>query len=575
MPDDIRRELETFLFEDLVTGLGNIRMSLVWMDDNAPPAVAEDRGRGIKRLDAQLAWLEDRANTVYSRLHGYSGPVALGPATLGDAGPVEIVPVAEGEPAPRGTGDAPPPDAAPDAVTAGDLEDAVPPPTSPQTPGGLPPQWLSGAEPHGAAPAVDDTVRAAPATHAGVGADPVRPDRGEVAHAVGTDGPCFEAGPTAPTAPVQAALDPVPESAPMDQAVPASGERPPDPGAVAPVREAAKASEPDQEAAPDLAENEIPVENVFGGPLAGPRADATNVTDAATDPADVPKATDQTPPEARVAAGDADLSPVSEKAAAAAPGTPADAAGSTIDGDESPAQGAAVAANDAVPRLGEDTAAVPASVAPLLDATLAEAVRAPDPNGMAVDEHPAAPGAAAPRAEPSAAGDPDGPPATSANLPPGDAHAPGLEAQSADSDDLGGAAEPVDRVSIAPLQAAGAQVSVVETAPQDGPPHTEIAPGAAAAEPETAPMAADMGGNAAATAEAGPEAMEGVEAVATGRQDLSPPPAHSAAPDPDRGADRKLVLGPDVRAVPEDGSDGPATPVVEEEDLSASIDQLL
>ncbi len=650
MQDDIRKELESFLSDDLVTGLGNIRMSLVWMDDNAPPAVAEDRVRGIKRLDSQLAWLEDRANTVYARLHGYSGPVSLGPATLGDAGQVEFVPVAESEPGPEGLRDTPPPDRAADPESAETLDDAVPPPASSRTPGGLPPPWLSGAEPQSAAQEADDARHAAPGNVAAMGAGPDRPDLGEVAYGAGTHGPGFEAAPSEPTAPEQAAPDPGPEGDPMVQAVTAPGGHRPDPVAGEPEHEGAQATEPDHEAGPDLAENKNPVRNIFAGPLAGPETDATDTTHAAdaTDTAiagaDAPQATDQTPPEVSDAAGDGDLSRAPEHAAADRADAKADAGARAAHGDEGPAQSPAVAANDAAPRLGDDTqAAALVNVAPLLDETLAEALRAPDPSEIVIDEYPAAPDAGSREAVALAAGDHGGPPTADANGPPTDSHTPRAAARGADDDDLDGAAdrgaglagaedaadpETVDRAPTAqPQAAAAAQTSatlsagpaavdaaatvveyvpqdvsldaenapeadaaepqtapmiaaatVVENGPQDVSLDAENAPDPAASEPQTAPMVADTGGDAAAASQAdqaGPDAMEGVETVETMRQDLPAPPAHSEAPEPDRDADQTLVLSPELRAVPEDGSDGPATPAVEEEDLSASIDQLL
>ena len=648
MQDDIRKELETFLSDDLVNGLGNIRMSLVWMDDNAPPAVAEDRVQGIKRLDSQLAWLEDRANAVYSRLHGYSGPVSLGPATLGDAGPVEIVPVAESEPGPEDMRDTPPPDRAADPESAETLEDAVPPPASSRTAGGLPPPWLSGAEPQSAAQEADDAEHAAPGNVAAVGAGPDRPDLGEVADGAGTDGPGFEAAPAEPIAPVQAAPDPGPEGDPMVQAVTAPGGHPPDPGWDEPEHEAAQATESDQEVGPDLAENDNPVESIFAGPLAGPETDATDAADASVAGADAPQATDQTPPEVSDAAGDGDLSWAPENAAADRADAKADAGARAAHGDKCPAQSPVVAANDAALRLSDDTqAAALVSVAPLLDESLAEALRAPDPREMAIDEYPAAPDTGSREAVAPAAGDHGGPPTADANGPPTDSHTPRAAARGADDDDLDGAAdrgagladaedaadpepaasETVDRAPFAPPQAAAAQIgatlsaglaavdaaatvaefapqnvpldaefvpdpaapepqtapmaaaaTVVEYVPQDVSLDAENAPDPAAPDPQTAPMVADTGGDAVAASEAdqaGPDAVEGVETVETMRQDLSAPTAHSETPEPDRDADQTLVLSPELRAVPEDRSDGPATPAVEEEDLSASIDQLL
>ena len=91
-------EVEAFLAEDLPIGIENIRMSLFWMK-KAPDG--PDRDDQIAQLDSDLARLEDRANSVFELMRSHPGTMAMGAATLGDAGPVDRAPEHEMTPAPE------------------------------------------------------------------------------------------------------------------------------------------------------------------------------------------------------------------------------------------------------------------------------------------------------------------------------------------------------------------------------------------------------------------------------------------------------------------------------------------
>ncbi|MDW4549850.1 hypothetical protein R5H32_10835 [Defluviimonas sp. D31] len=73
MADDIRQQLESFLVEDVILTLGNLRGSLAWLLADETDTLSP-RGIGIDRLDRQLALVEDRARSVCRLLR--SGQVA-------------------------------------------------------------------------------------------------------------------------------------------------------------------------------------------------------------------------------------------------------------------------------------------------------------------------------------------------------------------------------------------------------------------------------------------------------------------------------------------------------------------
>ena len=83
MHEEFRQELESFLAEDLLIGLGTIRVSLAGADGRNGLA-GGDQVDGLERLQSQLARIEERANAVYSQLHRYSGVKSPQPPTLGN-----------------------------------------------------------------------------------------------------------------------------------------------------------------------------------------------------------------------------------------------------------------------------------------------------------------------------------------------------------------------------------------------------------------------------------------------------------------------------------------------------------
>ncbi len=64
MADNIEREIETFLLEDVVLTLGTLRSALGWLSGLDSEASREERSAGFDRLDRQLGLVEDRAREI-------------------------------------------------------------------------------------------------------------------------------------------------------------------------------------------------------------------------------------------------------------------------------------------------------------------------------------------------------------------------------------------------------------------------------------------------------------------------------------------------------------------------------
>lgn len=79
MPDDClpagRPDYATFLVEDVILTLANLRGSLDWLADDGTGV--ERRIAGLKRIERQIDLLEDRARTLYDQLReGSERPAA-------------------------------------------------------------------------------------------------------------------------------------------------------------------------------------------------------------------------------------------------------------------------------------------------------------------------------------------------------------------------------------------------------------------------------------------------------------------------------------------------------------------
>lgn len=64
MRDELRPAFETFLVEDVILTLGNLRGSLAWLGQGDVGADPGLHRAGLARLDRQLESLEDRARAV-------------------------------------------------------------------------------------------------------------------------------------------------------------------------------------------------------------------------------------------------------------------------------------------------------------------------------------------------------------------------------------------------------------------------------------------------------------------------------------------------------------------------------
>lgn len=68
MSDQQLTAFESFLVEDVILTLGNLRSSLDWMRGGRTDAEAEQNRAGIDRLDRQLGLLQERAHDVCRQL---------------------------------------------------------------------------------------------------------------------------------------------------------------------------------------------------------------------------------------------------------------------------------------------------------------------------------------------------------------------------------------------------------------------------------------------------------------------------------------------------------------------------
>ena len=77
MSADDRVDFDTFLVEDVILTLCNVRLSLTWLTSDAAAAGSEDWRRvGIQRLDRELAQTEDRARALRDSLRERGGPAS-------------------------------------------------------------------------------------------------------------------------------------------------------------------------------------------------------------------------------------------------------------------------------------------------------------------------------------------------------------------------------------------------------------------------------------------------------------------------------------------------------------------
>jgi len=84
MSADDRVDFDTFLVEDVILTLCNVRLSLTWLTSDAAAAGSEDLRRvGIQRLDRELAQIEDRARVLRDSLRERGRPASgTGPCTF-------------------------------------------------------------------------------------------------------------------------------------------------------------------------------------------------------------------------------------------------------------------------------------------------------------------------------------------------------------------------------------------------------------------------------------------------------------------------------------------------------------
>jgi len=80
MRDDLLPAFETFLVEDVILTLGNLRGSLGWLGQADPGADPGPYRAGLARLDRQIETLEDRARAFCRRIGARSGTGAAPPA---------------------------------------------------------------------------------------------------------------------------------------------------------------------------------------------------------------------------------------------------------------------------------------------------------------------------------------------------------------------------------------------------------------------------------------------------------------------------------------------------------------
>ncbi|MGB3147396.1 MAG: hypothetical protein WBA91_06510 [Paracoccaceae bacterium] len=82
MQDQSLSPFETFLVQDVILTLGNLRQSLLWLDDENSLTPAAYKA-GIQRLHHQLGLLEDRARDVCRALsHQHGDRADTGPLPL-------------------------------------------------------------------------------------------------------------------------------------------------------------------------------------------------------------------------------------------------------------------------------------------------------------------------------------------------------------------------------------------------------------------------------------------------------------------------------------------------------------
>lgn len=84
MRDDLLPEFETFLVQDVILTLGNLRGSLAWLADGGGEADPAIYRAGFERLDRQIGQLQDRARamcpTVAARAPAQGTPHAVSAA---------------------------------------------------------------------------------------------------------------------------------------------------------------------------------------------------------------------------------------------------------------------------------------------------------------------------------------------------------------------------------------------------------------------------------------------------------------------------------------------------------------
>ena len=70
MRDELLPAFETFLVEDVILTLGNLRGSLAWLGQADPGTDPGLHRAGLARLDRQIETLEDRARAVCKTIRG-------------------------------------------------------------------------------------------------------------------------------------------------------------------------------------------------------------------------------------------------------------------------------------------------------------------------------------------------------------------------------------------------------------------------------------------------------------------------------------------------------------------------
>ncbi|MCC7319623.1 MAG: hypothetical protein IT542_01470 [Rubellimicrobium sp.] len=85
MRDDRPLAFETFLVQDVILTLGNLRGSLVWLADGGPATDPAIFRAGLDRVERQIGRLEDRARAL-CRAAAPPPPAAWGEARAAYAG---------------------------------------------------------------------------------------------------------------------------------------------------------------------------------------------------------------------------------------------------------------------------------------------------------------------------------------------------------------------------------------------------------------------------------------------------------------------------------------------------------